>query len=672
MAKKVYIDFELRYKEAVANLDEMQKEYTKLENKVQKYDKSVDKTKKSTKAATGSTVAFGGVINTVTGGAIARFTALKASILGVAAGFKTVRVALIASGIGALALVLVSIVAAFKRSEEGQNKFAKIMSVIGSVVNEVMDILATFGMALIDVFSQPGKIWDGFVNILKTGYEFIKKQVFERLVASITVAVGGFQKMVLKARIAWNKFTGDSEEADKLSKQLKKVEANIEAAKNKLDGLNDSLVETMRQAALEALLLGKITKEQFDAQIKRFEEEAKISADIADQRAKADKLERKLQVERAVADRKIAELREQAANKEGIAVEDRIAALEEAGRIEAEITNKEIQAARIRFESKQRENALGLSTKKDLDEEAELKAKLIQLETGRLKLQKALTAEITTALREAETQRKQEAAELEANYVFLPGVGFVSKEAYEAAKARGEEIQKAEDKRKEDIDKIEKEFREKNLQETFDLESQKLENDKKKKLEELKLLKATEEEKAEVIKFFDNKITKAKKSEEEQRKENQEKILQEGIANVISIVGANSKFGKGIAAANAIRDTFAGANKAFAQGGIFGFIQAAAIIASGLKNVKTIMGTKDPAPPSIARGSSAGSETTVSIPSASTPSLPPQFNTVGASGVNQLAQALGGQAPVRAFVVSGDVSTAQEMDRNIVSSASLG
>lgn len=669
MAKKVYIDFELRYKEAVANLDEMQKEYTKLENKVQKYDKSVDKTKKSTKAATGSTVAFGGVINTVTGGAIARFTALKASILGVAAGFKTVRVALIASGIGALALVLVSIVAAFKRSEEGQNKFAKIMSVIGSVVNEVMDILATFGMALIDVFSQPGKIWDGFVNILKTGYEFIKKQVFERLVASITVAVGGFQKMILKARIAWNKFTGDSEEATKLSKQLEKVEANIESAKNKLDGLNDSLIDTMKTAAAEAFLLGKITKEQFDAQVKRFKEEAKISADIADQRAKADKLERKLQVERAVANRKIAELREQAANKEGIAVEDRIAALEEAGRIEAEITNKEIAAARIRFEAKQRENALGLSTKKDLDEEAQLKAKLIELETGRLRLQKALTAEITTALREAETQRKQEAAELEANYIFLPGVGFVSKEAYEKAKAQGDAIEK-----------IQEEFRKKAEDDAAETEVQKLELEKSRKLQELDNLNATEEQKANIIAFYRKKIDTAtdKANDEQDKKDDElakdkEARLKQTVGNLISIVGANSKFGKGIAAANAIRDTFAGANKAFSQGGIFGFVQAAAIIASGLKNVKTIMGTKDPSPQGIAGARSTGSEPAISIPSSTAESIPPQFDTVGASGVNQLAQALGGgQSPIRAFVVSGDVSTAQEMDRNIVSSASLG
>ena len=60
MAKKVYIDFELRYKEAVANLDEMQKEYTKLEKKVEKYDDAVQETSESTKE-------MGGDLDSVTG-----------------------------------------------------------------------------------------------------------------------------------------------------------------------------------------------------------------------------------------------------------------------------------------------------------------------------------------------------------------------------------------------------------------------------------------------------------------------------------------------------------------------------------------------------------------------------------------------------------------------------
>lgn len=51
----------------------------------------------------------------------------------------------------------------------------------------------------------------------------------------------------------------------------------------------------------------------------------------------------------------------------------------------------------------------------------------------------------------------------------------------------------------------------------------------------------------------------------------------------------------------------------------------------------------------------------------------PSFNVVGNSPQNQLAQSLGTQeqAPVKTFVVSGDVTTAQSLDRNKVDTASL-
>ena len=148
--------------------------------------------------------------------------------------------------------------------------------------------------------------------------------------------------------------------------------------------------------------------------------------------------------------------------------------------------------------------------------------------------------------------------------------------------------------------------------------------------------------------------------------------LKETLGNIATIVGQNSKFGKAIAVVQAIQDTFAGANKALAQGGIFGFIGAAAVIAAGIANVKNITSTKTPDPPPDLDTPPTGDFPTPPISSTATPSLPPQFNTVGASGTNQLADLLGNQPPPRAFVVSGDVSTAQELDRNIVSSASLG
>lgn len=51
----------------------------------------------------------------------------------------------------------------------------------------------------------------------------------------------------------------------------------------------------------------------------------------------------------------------------------------------------------------------------------------------------------------------------------------------------------------------------------------------------------------------------------------------------------------------------------------------------------------------------------------------PSFNVVGVGGMNQVAQTLGGdKAPLKAYVVSQDVTTQQALDRNIIKTSSLG
>ena len=64
-------------------------------------------------------------------------------------------------------------------------------------------------------------------------------------------------------------------------------------------------------------------------------------------------------------------------------------------------------------------------------------------------------------------------------------------------------------------------------------------------------------------------------------------------------------------------------------------------------------------------GSDAGTTRTIEAP---------DFNVVGASQTSQLAQTVAGEQakPVRAFVVGKDISTQQEMDRNITNTASFG
>ena len=95
----------------------------------------------------------------------------------------------------------------------------------------------------------------------------------------------------------------------------------------------------------------------------------------------------------------------------------------------------------------------------------------------------------------------------------------------------------------------------------------------------------------------------------------------------------------------------------------FNFIAAAGVLASGFAQVKKIVSTKIPGSKEIgvATDTSAGP----SVAQA------PAFNVVGQSPINQLAQTIGGQQPVKAYVVSSDVTTAQQLDRNIISESGI-
>jgi len=77
-----------------------------------------------------------------------------------------------------------------------------------------------------------------------------------------------------------------------------------------------------------------------------------------------------------------------------------------------------------------------------------------------------------------------------------------------------------------------------------------------------------------------------------------------------------------------------------------------------------------------AKSTAANFGGTGSVAAVSAPAIPrvPEFNTVGASGTNQLADAIGSQSkqPIKTFVVASDVTTAQSLERNIITGATVG
>jgi hypothetical protein len=87
----------------------------------------------------------------LTGGLVSQFNNVKKGIATAIRSLKTFKGVLIATGIGAFALAIGAVTAAFTSSEEGQNQFLKITKQIGVVVGNVTDIMASFGSAILNV-----------------------------------------------------------------------------------------------------------------------------------------------------------------------------------------------------------------------------------------------------------------------------------------------------------------------------------------------------------------------------------------------------------------------------------------------------------------------------------------------------------------------------------------
>ena len=141
------------------------------------------------------------------------------------------------------------------------------------------------------------------------------------------------------------------------------------------------------------------------------------------------------------------------------------------------------------------------------------------------------------------------------------------------------------------------------------------------------------------------------------------------LGGIAKLFGEQTKVGKAAAIAEATISTYLSAQKAFDStigipfvGPVLAPINAALAIAAGIKNIKAIQSVKTP------NGGGGGGG---ALPTAASGggAISPNFNVVGNSGINQLAELQ--QTPTKAYVVSGDVTTAQSLDRNRIENATL-
>ena len=639
--------------------------------------KSVDNLNKEIESTTESTEQFEGVIgqlDKMTGGLASGFTGLGKGLKKVTGSFKTMRGAIIATGLGALVLAVGALASAFTSSEEGQNKFNKMMLVIGSVVTVFTDKLADLGMFLIDVFTNP-------IESLKSFGTSIKTFVMDKF-AAVMKSVGLLGSAITKL------FKGDFSGA-------------FEDAKDGVIGLNNELNPAV--ILINGVIAGTKKLTQASKELaKQIADNARSASAIADKRAQADKLERDLILENAEAIRTRAELLNKAIDKEKFSLQERIDFLKEAGTVEDEIVNKQLTAAKLRLAAQVAENKLGKSTKEDLKKEIQLKANIIALESARLLKAREVSAQIiglnTEAKAAEETAKNEKIAQEKAIQDFKDGLRIKDKEnkfadieqeradrikALEELKLDKEteqqmliDVEQAFKEKKKIIEEEEKVIADEKLAAFLESELQKkeltLEEQKNEALAEVTRLNGTEEDKMRIRKKFNDEETKI----EGIKRDAEINMAKSTFAGIANLLGENSKAGKAAAAAAALINTYQGITAELATKTVtpFGFalklVNIAATAAIGFKSVKSILATN----PKAGGGSATNPASGAASASPSAIPEPPAFNVVGASETNQLADAIGGQSsqPVQAFVVSSDVTTSQSLDRNIVTSATIG
>jgi len=613
MAEKYKIEFEVDSSGAVKSVEKVDDALKDTGKTAKKELSAIEKGVKKVGQA-GKTIASGG---------------LKA----IGLGLRGIGKAYLAAGIGIIVSGFTFLYNALKENQEVLDTFNTVFETLSIIGSQVADVI-------VNVYKSVASATENFDALGK-----VIKSLLTISITPLKLAFDGIRLGLLSAQLAWEEsFFGDEdpETIKRLNESIFETKQSLADTANEAISAGKSIVTNFGEAVTE---IGNISTQVIEG-VKEISIEAAIetaktnvalkkSAELArvENQGLIEQYDRQAEQQRRIRDNDL------------ISIEQRIAAndllkdkLEEQEKLMLENARLIQASAQAQFDKNASdENAIILAeAKNEVDAvQAQISSFMSEQESNRVallkeKIELELANDEATALRQNE-QRMFE-AEMDENAVTRLQTTLANLKAEEEAETL--RLKKKRDNFKE------------GTQAYIDANNELLDYEQANANQQIKIEK---------------ELAEAKQAQ-----------IKQTLGDIANIVGQNSKFGKSIAIVQAIQDTFAGANKALSQGGLFGFVGAASIIATGIRNVKQIASTKPPEPPAGLRG--GGASTSVATPSIPTPTAPqtPSFDILGTSTTNQIASALGQQAPVQAFVVSQDVTTAQSLQNNIVQGASLG
>ena len=544
-------------------------------------------------------------------------------------GFKGLGLAMKAAGIGLIISALTGLKEVFSQNQKVVDVFSTAFETFSIVANQVVT-------AVINVYESIAKSSENFNGLGKV--------LGGLITLGITPLKLGFFAIKLalqNAQLAWEKsFFGDKdpETIKRLNEGIKETSKNI--AEVAVDALNagKDIATNLGDAVSEVANIGKVAGEELGKiSIKNASEQAKLNVQLS-KSAELAAVRNQGLIEKY--DRQ-AELLRQIRDDESKGIEERIKANEDLAKVldEQEKAMKSnaaiaVQRAQVELDKNKGNIELQKAYQEALNEQAGIEAQITGFRSEQqtntnslLREQKELQNELALigkSQRDIEREELAQELELKKELINREVTDVIERDALLLAAKTEFNTQ---------LLALNAGF------DAEDLAAKTANDDAKKKIDE------------------DTKNAQLANAED----------VGSAIGTLAGIAGEGTAAGKALGVASATIDTYVGANKAIAQGGIGGIASAIAIIATGLTNVKTILSTKIPKT-NVGGASVGGGASGGSIPT------PPAFNVVGSSDSNQLADAIGGQSqqPVQAFVVANDVTTAQSLQNNIVEGATIG
>lgn len=550
-------------------------------------------------------------------------------------------------------------------------------------------------------FNKLGNSLSNLSPAFKSGIEGARSLGVQLLALAANPIGATILAVVGAVTLLYKAFASTNDGADKLEQLMAGLGAVLDVLRDRVLSAGNAIAKFFSGDFKGALSEAKKSVSGFGGEI---EKEFKQAATAKRYLQEVEDSLRSLSVSRAKLNRDLAKSKE-IITDENASYAQKKKAIEEVRVAEEKQTQAELRNAEKKLKAIKLANSQSDISDENLDKQARAEAELYALQEKSATDKRAIRRIEIRADREEQARLKEAAdARIAKQKEEAEAKKVIDKEQEERDAAKNKLQREQSEKSREDLENIERldrEIRKKNLDATkseneLKVEAENADYERKKNLlisanlstEELDKLHKENLNKLELEYWAkQSDLSTAATAKEKENSEKRRKISDEefkakqlllgatadGLSALSDIMGKETGKGKALAVAASLINTYsaiAGQLRAFAGVPIPGYaiVQAIATGLAGFAAVKNILKVQVPNSTSSASvpSSSGISASTSSVPSA------PTFNVVGTSGQNQIAQSLGNQQPLKAYVVANDVSSQQSLDRNIVKTATLG